>query len=549
MKLLKIWIAPGPTITTNRAGRTQSTNGKTIFTGVCCAFASIACRRLIRSCAAWVRKTLAIETPKMSAWIMANAKALSSSTSVRSARCRNASDRGTPSWISWSIRANSDESTPGTLRTTCAMAALSESPASTLIVNRSSVSERVRRISFFRSSTRLFRMESGTMNPTNVSNAMHTIWRNDERETICKSSSDPTNPAIAPMILKASTRSASHPAGLPATSNFFEIRSRASSGVTRRAIRPALVTIGTNTRDPKFSLSSSSRRSTRGAAWPPAVTCDSNSRTARCRSAIVWSMNTPTSTIARKSDPIARNSQTSDIDVHDLSHPEDAEEHQDDRGPQHHEADGGGDEQPDVARVDRRHIKPDRHRQEREHPGGESALRGEHLDLPTEHRALPEGVGDRVQDLREVPADLALDVDREHRPHEVGAPDALGERRQRVLRGPAQTDLGHHALELGGGGMRDLLRHRVQRLEEAVPGAERGRQDREHVGKLVAQVLGALAERTPEHERGEGRADPRHDQREERVAEQRCTEDAEEQCRGDRGDDELARPERDPGGF
>src|SRR6476620_10990677 len=297
----------------------------------------------------------------MSAWIMASAKALSSSTSVRSARCRNASDRGTPSWISWSILANSDESTPGTFRTTCAIAALSESPASTLIVNRSSVSERVRRTSFFRSSTRLFKMESGTMNPTKVSKEMHTIWRNDERDTICSRSSAPTNPAIAPMILKASTRSASHPAGLPATSSFFVIRSRASSGVTRRAIRPALVTIGTNTRDPKFSLSSSSRRSTLGGAWPPAVTCDSNSRTARCRSAIVWPMNTPT-------NPIARNSQTSDIDVHDLSHPEDAEDHQHERGPQHHEPHGGGDEQPDVARVDGRHVEADRHTQEREDP-------------------------------------------------------------------------------------------------------------------------------------------------------------------------------------
>ena len=146
------------------------------------------------------------------------------------------------------------------------MAALSESPASTLIVSRSSVSERVRRISFFRSSTRLFRIESGTMNPTNVSNAMITICRKDESETICRRTSDPTNPAIAPMILKASTRSASQPAGLPATSSFFVMRSRASSGVTRRATLPALLTIGTNTRDPKFSLSSSSRRSTLGAA-------------------------------------------------------------------------------------------------------------------------------------------------------------------------------------------------------------------------------------------------------------------------------------------
>ena len=38
---------------------------------------------------------------------------------------RNASALGTPSWISWSIRANSEESTPGTFRTTCAIAALS----------------------------------------------------------------------------------------------------------------------------------------------------------------------------------------------------------------------------------------------------------------------------------------------------------------------------------------------------------------------------------------------------------------------------------------
>jgi len=42
VKLLTIWIAPGPTMTTNRAGRTHRISGKTIFTGVCAAFASIA---------------------------------------------------------------------------------------------------------------------------------------------------------------------------------------------------------------------------------------------------------------------------------------------------------------------------------------------------------------------------------------------------------------------------------------------------------------------------------------------------------------------------
>jgi len=42
LKDSKIWIAPGPTITTNRAGRMQSTSGNTIFTGVCWALCSAA---------------------------------------------------------------------------------------------------------------------------------------------------------------------------------------------------------------------------------------------------------------------------------------------------------------------------------------------------------------------------------------------------------------------------------------------------------------------------------------------------------------------------
>ena len=169
----QIWIAPGPTITTNRAGRMHRISGNTIFTGVCCAFASARWRRLIRSCWACVRSTLAIDTPNTSAWIIARANAFSSSTSVRSARLRNASARGTPSWISWSIRANSEDSTPGTFCTTCAIAAFSERPASTLIVSRSRVSDSVRRISFCRSSTRRFSSESGATKPTNPSRTEH----------------------------------------------------------------------------------------------------------------------------------------------------------------------------------------------------------------------------------------------------------------------------------------------------------------------------------------------------------------------------------------
>ena len=67
---------------------------------------------------------------------------------------------------------------PGTFWTTCAIAAFSESPASTLIVRRSRVSESVRRISFCLSSTRRFNMESGATNPTNPSNPNSTIRMN-----------------------------------------------------------------------------------------------------------------------------------------------------------------------------------------------------------------------------------------------------------------------------------------------------------------------------------------------------------------------------------
>ena len=124
------------------------------------------------------------------------------------------------------------------------------------------------------------------MNPTKVSNAVTTIWRNGDSETIWNKTIDRMNPATAPMILKARIRSASQPTGLPARRSFFSIRSRASSGVTRRASFPARDTIGTTTRLPKFSFSVSSRRLGAGAATPLGPTiCVSSKRTARCFSA------------------------------------------------------------------------------------------------------------------------------------------------------------------------------------------------------------------------------------------------------------------------
>ncbi len=67
----------------------------------------------------------------------------------------------------------------------------------------------------------------------------------------------------------------------------------------------------------------------------------------------------------------------------------------------------------------------------------------------------------------------------EHRPLEVGASHPLRETFERVLSGTAQPDLGDDPLEFGRRRLRDLLRDRVERLEEAVARAERRRHDRQ----------------------------------------------------------------------
>ena len=165
------------------------------------------------------------------------------------------------------------------------------------------------------------------------------------------------------------------------------------------------------------------------------------------------------------------------------------------RAAQHDEADTGSDQQPDVVGVRSEHVHRDPHGQQREDPGREPAFSGEDSDLPAHHGPLTQRVGHVVQDLGQVAADLTLDVDGEDGPSEVVAADAFGERLERILGGTAQSDLGDDTLELDARGLGDLLGHGVQGLHEAVAGPKRARHDGEHVGQLIAQLLGALLHR------------------------------------------------------
>ena len=129
----------------------QKISGTVIFTGTFCACSSARWRRLVRISEDWMRSTLAIGMPKLSAWTIEVTKLFTSSTSVRSASPRSASARPWPICISRSTRENSSASGPSVFLATCWTAASKASPDSTLIVIRSMASGRSRCIRFERS--------------------------------------------------------------------------------------------------------------------------------------------------------------------------------------------------------------------------------------------------------------------------------------------------------------------------------------------------------------------------------------------------------------
>src|SRR3954451_24033559 len=249
------------------------------------------------------------------------------------------------------------------------------------------------------------------------------------------------------------------------------------------------------------------------------------------------------------SESTDRISQISDIDIHNLLHPEYPRHEQAPCDDHHDDAVCVLSEQTDVTRVDGEHVERDAEGQEAQHPGREPPLRGEHLDLPSQHRPFAERVSDGIEDLGEISADLPLDVHRQNRPLEVRTADALGQTLQCILSRPAQSDLGHHPLELRSRGLSDLLRDRVERLKDTVPGAQRRRHDRWDVGQLFAETVRALRQRRAKQHRRERCADTGQHERKAPIAQERGSQHAEHE-RAHRGcDDELTRAQGDARGL
>ena len=157
---------------TNRAGMMQNTMGKSILTGAFWAISWASWCRCTRISAAWLRRMVPTETPKVSAWRSARMNERSSGSSVRASSACRASARLEPARISPSMRENSSDSGPGTMVTVRARACSKPSPASTLMVRRSRTSGSLRRMASWRSATTRLSQASG---PTTPATATKTI--------------------------------------------------------------------------------------------------------------------------------------------------------------------------------------------------------------------------------------------------------------------------------------------------------------------------------------------------------------------------------------
>ena len=127
-------------------------------------------------------------------------------------------------------------------------------------------------------------------------------------------------------------------------------------------------------------------------------------------------------------------------------------------------------------------------RQGHQHVGGEPALGAERLDLARDPVALADRGGDVVEDLGQVAADLAVDLDGLGHPLEVLAAHPLGRGPQRRVEVAAQAGLDDDPAELVARRRLGLPGDDVERLEDAVARAQRAGHELEVVAQLRREL-------------------------------------------------------------
>src|SRR5664280_3519712 len=232
-----------------------------------------------------------------------------------------------------------------------------------------------------------------------------------------------------------------------------------------------------------------------------------------------------------------------DLDIHDLADEHEADEHhraadghQDDarRDPgnadcrvEHRRHEAGGDQEQDGGQPDR---------QECHDIPRDPLLGGERANLPFDAYPLADGIGDRIEDLRQVAAHLVLDGDGRCHEVQVLGLDPADHVLQRLLEWEAQVDLADHPLELCRDRRARLTDNQLDRLQERRSRAERVGKQRDRVRELLVERVEPAALAPLDIEARQEEADHGADQEDDRVLKRRGEEPEDEHDDGDPDD-------------
>ena len=150
---------------------------------------------------------------------------------------------------------------------------------------------------------------------------------------------------------------------------------------------------------------------------------------------------------------------------------------------------------------------------------GQALLCGQGPDLALDPDALTDGVGDRVEDLGEVAADLVLDADGGGHQFEVVRADAADHVLEGLVEREAEVDLADDPSELDRHRGPRLAHDKFDGLEERRPCAQRVGDQRDRVRKLLVERVQSTALAPVEPEAGDEEADEAADQQEQGVPE------------------------------
>ena len=191
------------------------------------------------------------------------------------------------------------------------------------------------------------------------------------------------------------------------------------------------------------------------------------------------------------------------LDLDDLADDDPPEDHGKGRAVDHGRAQVAGPQQADVVGIDQVQDGREQKRQGDEDVRGHPALGGQDPDLAEQVEPFAHQGGNLGDDLGQVAAGLALDVDGHHEELEVRAVHPVLEVGQGAVHVHAVVDLVQGLAELGADGRIELVGHHAHAAAEGVSGLEGAGHQVQGLGQLLLELVHALALLAPEPPNGQ----------------------------------------------